>query len=99
MLMSPVHALPLAPLPPPSAVPLLHCQGGKRELVIDVDDGLINGGSKYRRIPRADVAEFVVQCLALPEADNRSVREVARAWTLGGMRRSSHTRCSQRQPR
>lgn len=57
---------------------LIDEEGGKRELVIDVDDGLINGGSKYRRIPRADVAEFVVQCLALPEADNRSVDLVAK---------------------
>lgn len=55
-------------------------QGGKRELVLDVDDNLINNKSKYRRVPRADVAEFVVQCLALREADNRSVR--ARASVL-----------------
>lgn len=28
-----------------------------------VDDNPISGGGKYRRIPRADVAEFCVQCL------------------------------------
>lgn len=43
-------------------------------LRLQVDDNLINGGSKYRRVPRADVAEFCVQCLGLPEAANRSVR-------------------------
>jgi hypothetical protein len=55
-------------------------QGGKRQLVVDVDDNLILSKSKYRRIPRADVAEFAVQCLALQEADNRSVR---RPWPGG----------------
>jgi hypothetical protein len=49
-------------------------QGGKRELILDVDDNLISSGGKYRRIPRADVAAFCVECLSLPEADNRSVR-------------------------
>lgn len=53
-------------------------EGGKRELVLDVDDNLINNKSKYRRVPRADVAEFVVQCLALREADNRSLDLVAK---------------------
>lgn len=53
-------------------------EGGKRELVLDVDDNLISGGSKYRRVPRADVAEFCVQCLALEEAANRSVDLVSK---------------------
>jgi hypothetical protein len=44
-------------------------QGGKRELVLGVDDELLK--SKTRRIPRADVAELSVQSLVLPEADNR----------------------------
>ena len=41
--------------------------------MIDVDDRLISGNSKYRRVPRADVAAFCVACLTLREADNRSV--------------------------
>lgn len=63
--------------------------------MLDVDDNLISGGSKYRRVPRADVAEFCVQCLALEEAANRSVGAAAPAgWarqatcslaTLGGL--------------
>lgn len=43
-----------------------------------MDDNLINSNAEYRRIPRADVAEFCVQCLALPEARNRSVDLVAK---------------------
>lgn len=57
---------------------LIDEEGGKRQLIIDVDDKLISEGSKYRRIPRADVAEFCVQCLLLPEADNRSVDLVSK---------------------
>jgi hypothetical protein len=44
-------------------------QGGKRELVLGVDDVLLK--SKTRRIPRADVAELAVQCLTLEAAANR----------------------------
>jgi NAD(P)H-binding len=38
-------------------------EGGKRELVFDVDDNLISTKSKYRSIPRGDVAELCVQSL------------------------------------
>eukprot|EP00887_Chlorella_sp_A99_P003271 scaffold9.g3271.t1 len=48
-------------------------EGGKRELILDVDDSLIKEGSRYRDIPRADVAAFAVAALTLPQADNRSV--------------------------
>ncbi|KAL4420164.1 hypothetical protein ABPG77_008300 [Micractinium sp. CCAP 211/92] len=57
---------------------LIDEEGGKRQLIIDVDDKLISEGSKYRRIPRADVAEFCVQSLLLPEAENRSVDLVSK---------------------
>ncbi len=46
--------------------------GGERELVVDVDDRLLE--RKQRSIPRADVAELSVQCIALPQARNRYVR-------------------------
>jgi len=51
-------------------------EGGKRQLVIDVDDKLINSGSKNRSIPRADVAELCVQCLTL--AERRAIDVVAK---------------------
>ncbi|PSC75759.1 NAD(P)-binding [Micractinium conductrix] len=57
---------------------LTNDEGGKRELMISVDDKFIGEGSKYRRVPRADVAEFCVQCLLLPEAENRSVDLVSK---------------------
>lgn len=49
-------------------------QGGQRELVLGVDDALLAGS--VRSIPRADVAELMVQCLSL--ADRRSIDVVAR---------------------
>lgn len=51
-------------------------EGGQRELILDVDDKLINSGSKYRSIPRADVAELCVQAIKL--ADNRAVDVVSK---------------------
>ncbi|KAL4428142.1 hypothetical protein ABPG75_002231 [Micractinium tetrahymenae] len=57
---------------------LIDKEGGKRQLIIDVDDKLIAEGSKHRSIPRADVAELCVQCLLLPEAENRSVDLVSK---------------------
>ncbi|PRW44340.1 NAD(P)-binding [Chlorella sorokiniana] len=57
---------------------LIDEEGGKRELIIDVDDNLISSNSKYRRIPRADVAEFCVQSLLVEEALNRSVDLVSK---------------------
>lgn len=50
---------------------LVDTPGGERELVVDVDDSLLN--RETRNIPRADVAELVVQCIGLPAAMNRSV--------------------------
>ncbi|BDA46321.1 probable protein TIC 62, chloroplastic at C-terminar half [Coccomyxa sp. Obi] len=50
---------------------LIDEEGGKRELVLGVDDELLKNTS--RSIPRADVAELTVQCLTLAEADNRSI--------------------------
>jgi uncharacterized protein YbjT (DUF2867 family) len=53
--------------------------GGERELVLDVDDKLIASKSKYRSIPRDDVAELCVQCLR-PGApfDNRAIDVVSK---------------------
>ena len=51
-------------------------EGGQRELVLDVNDTLISTKSKYRSIPRADVAELCVQCLSL--GDRRSIDIVAK---------------------
>eukprot|EP00241_Pyramimonas_parkeae_P006779 CAMPEP_0114259622 /NCGR_PEP_ID=MMETSP0058-20121206/19992_1 /TAXON_ID=36894 /ORGANISM="Pyramimonas parkeae, CCMP726" /LENGTH=338 /DNA_ID=CAMNT_0001374683 /DNA_START=79 /DNA_END=1095 /DNA_ORIENTATION=+ len=47
-------------------------EGGKRELIVDVDDKILDGDKANRGIPRSDVAELVVQCLKLPQASNRS---------------------------
>jgi len=44
--------------------------GGKRELIVNVDDKILDG--KSRSVPRADVAEMVVQCLTMDAAKNRS---------------------------
>lgn len=46
--------------------------------MLNVDDKLISEGSKYRRIPRGDVAELSVQCLLLAEARNRAIDVVAK---------------------
>ena len=51
-------------------------EGGCRQIVLDVDDNLISSKSKYRAIPRADVAELCVQALRL--ADRRAVDCVAK---------------------
>ncbi|KAK9906414.1 hypothetical protein WJX75_001479 [Coccomyxa subellipsoidea] len=50
---------------------LIDGEGGKRELILGVDDKLLKNSS--RSIPRADVAELTVQCLTLAEARNRSI--------------------------
>lgn len=52
--------------------------GGNRDLIVDVDDVLIKDGSKFRRIPRDDVAELCVQCLSIPEARNKSFDVVSK---------------------
>ena len=51
---------------------LLNKDGGKRELLVGVDDELLKGDR--RSVPRADVAEVVVRCLleAKDEASNLS---------------------------
>ncbi|KAH7622231.1 hypothetical protein NADE_004818 [Nannochloris sp. 'desiccata'] len=55
-------------------------EGGKRELVLDVDDNLISSKSKYRSIPRGDVAELCVQMLRVGGAafDRRAIDVVAK---------------------
>lgn len=50
--------------------------GGEREIILDVDDNLISNNSKYRSIPRADVAELCIQAISLKE--NRAVDAVAK---------------------
>lgn len=44
-------------------------QGGKRELVLGLDDQLLK--LEKRSIPRADVAELAVQALSTPQAEYR----------------------------
>lgn len=51
------------------AAGLVDDAGGFRQLVLGVDDALLK--RKVRNIPRADVAELVVQCLNIPTAINR----------------------------
>lgn len=54
-------------------------EGGQREILIDVDDNFISSKSKYRTIPRADVAELCVQSLAEGEPfDRRAIDAVAK---------------------
>ena len=45
-------------------------EGGKRRLVVDLDDALLK--RKTRSIPRADVARLAVACLGLPAAANKA---------------------------
>ena len=49
---------------------MLSVQGGEREVLLGVDDGFIKA-ARWRRIPRADVAELAVQALTLASATNR----------------------------
>jgi uncharacterized protein YbjT (DUF2867 family) len=51
-------------------------EGGKREILLNVDDAFLNDKSGPRSIPRADVAELCVQSLSM--ADRRSIDCVAR---------------------
>ncbi len=49
-------------------------QGGQREIVLGVDDGLLEQAEKEgksRRIPRDDVAALVTAALTLDSAKNR----------------------------
>ena len=50
--------------------------GGERELVLDIDDNLISSKSKYRSIPRTDVASLCIASLRLGE--RRAVDVVAK---------------------
>ncbi|GAX79198.1 hypothetical protein CEUSTIGMA_g6638.t1 [Chlamydomonas eustigma] len=54
---------------------LLDEEGGQRQLKVDVDDKMLQ--RKVRSIPRGDVAELCVQCLNLPEAENRAFDVIA----------------------
>ncbi|CAM9519240.1 unnamed protein product, partial [Ectocarpus fasciculatus] len=49
---------------------LLDKEGGKRQLVLDTDDKMLE--RKSRSIPRADVAQLCVECLEIDAAKNRS---------------------------
>jgi len=51
-------------------------EGGKREILLNVDDKFLDDKSGPRSIPRADVAELCVQSLEL--ADRRAIDCVAR---------------------
>ena len=51
---------------------LLDEEGGKREIVVGVDDEQVVGGTENRSIPRADVAELLVSALQYESYKNRS---------------------------
>lgn len=55
--------------------------GGKREIIWDVDDNLMRNG--YKKIPKADVAEVIVQSLLWKEAIGRSIDIAARGEGTG----------------
>jgi len=46
-------------------------KGGRREVIWDTDDALLR--TDYRKIPKQDVAEVIVQALIWPEAIGRSI--------------------------
>lgn len=50
---------------------LVNDKGGERAFILGVDDQLLN--NSHRTIPREDLAELCVNCLAVPAATNRSV--------------------------
>ncbi|KAK9829467.1 hypothetical protein WJX72_006041 [[Myrmecia] bisecta] len=55
---------------------LIDREGGKRELLVGKDDKLTSTG--YRTVPRADVAEVVVQALVHKEALNKGLDLVSK---------------------
>ena len=46
-------------------------KGGRREVIWDTDDALLR--TDYRKIPKQDVAEVIIQALLWPEAIGRSI--------------------------
>ena len=62
-----IHPGGLLPHPGPKRE---SCEGGKRELVVGVDDEHLNADD--RTIPREDLAEVTVQCLTCPSCINTS---------------------------
>ena len=61
---------------------LLNKEGGKRELLVGVNDELLAGDR--RSVPRADVARCVVACLTSPSAKNLSFDLASREEGEGG---------------
>lgn len=57
-------------------------KGGQREIVWDVDDALLR--TSFRKIPREDVAEVLVQALIWKEAIGRSIDIASRPVGQGG---------------
>lgn len=53
------------------AAQLTDDKGCKREIVWDTDDALLR--TNYRKIPKEDVAEVIIQALIWPEAIGRSI--------------------------
>lgn len=58
------------------AAALTDDKGGMREIVWDTDDALLR--TNFRKIPREDVAEVLVQALMWKEAIGRSIDVAAR---------------------
>jgi len=56
---------------------LVDTEGGKRQLVVGVDDSLLK--RTVRNIPRADVAALAVGCVGLKEAQDKSFDVCAEA--------------------
>ena len=73
-----IHPGGLLPHPGPSRE---DCSGGKRELLIGVDDTLMDG--EHRTIPREDVAEVCVQTLTLKQSENTSFDLSSKAVGIG----------------
>mmetsp|Transcript_23522 Transcript_23522/g.39430 ORF Transcript_23522/g.39430 Transcript_23522/m.39430 type:complete len:419 (-) Transcript_23522:590-1846(-) len=74
-----IHAGELLPHPGPS---MQRSEGGRRELVVGVDDTVLET-MDTRVIPREDVAEVIVQALTTPAATNRSFDLVSKHEGVG----------------
>lgn len=57
--------------------------GGKRQLIVNLDDKILDGDKIQRGVPRSDVAEMVVQCIAMDAAKNISFDLASKEETTG----------------
>jgi len=63
-----VHPGGLLPQPPANTP----APGGKRQLYVGVNDGLMDDGRNFNQVPREDVGEICVHCLTEPASLGRS---------------------------